>query len=153
MNALTVAALLAGPVFPAYPLPAVVANGPAPMFTSAEDAALCEDALWVDVKGLPQKPKDQSRYNAAREVCDKAKDSLEPGVRVIVEGSFTLTTPHPGLAAFRVQGLVVGLPDTLLGYVGVVDFWVPANRIQVQSPKMTTEEEQKALWRRLVGKQ
>ncbi len=154
MNALTLAAFLAGAVLPAYPLPGVVANGPAPMFTNAEDAALCEDALWVDLKGLPEKPKDQSRYDAARKVCDKAMDSLEPGVKVIVEGSFTLSSPRPGLAAFRVQGLVVRrLPEALFGYVGVVDFWVPANRIQLQSVKVTTEEEQKALWSRLVGKQ
>ena len=59
---------------------------------------------------------------------------------------------HPGLAAFRVQGLVVRLPETILGYVGVSDFWVPANRLQIQSAKVTTQAEQQALWKRLTGK-
>jgi hypothetical protein len=144
--------LLAGAVFPAYPLPGVTANGPAPMFATAEDAALCEDALWVDAKGLPAKPKDLAKYQSARAACDKAVDSLEPGVQVIIEGSFTLSSPHSGLSAFRVQGLIVRLPETIVGYVGITDFWIPANRVQVQSAKLTTAAEQAALWKRMTGK-
>jgi hypothetical protein len=150
--AILMVVLLAGPVFPAYPLPGVTANGPAPMFANAEDAALCEDALWVDEKGLPAKPKDMAQYRSARAACDKAIDSLEPGVQIIVEGSYTLSSPHAGLSAFRVQGLIVQLPKTILGYVGVTDFWIPANRVQIQSAKVTTEAEQAALWKRLTGK-
>lgn len=154
MNALILVALLAEAIYLVYPSPGVIANGPAPMFANAEDAARCEDALWVDVKGLPDKKVSESRHKAARVVCDKAQDSLEPGVRVTVLGSFSLLAPpHTGLGAFRVQGLVVRLVDKTGGvYAGVEDFWIPANRVQVLSSKVTTKEEQDALWRRLVGK-
>src|SRR5213592_4891427 len=125
MIALVLVALLAEAVYLVYPSPGVIANGPAPMFANAEDAARCGDALWVDLKGLPDKTVSESRYKAAREVCAKAQDSLEPGVRVTVLGSFTLLSPpHPGLAAFRVQGLVVRSVVKAGGvYVGVEDFW------------------------------
>jgi hypothetical protein len=152
MATLMLAVLLAGPVFPAYPLPGFIANGPAPMFATAEDAALCEDALWVNAKGLPAKAKDQAKYQAARAVCDKALESLEPGVQVIVEGSFTLSSPHLGLAAFRIQGLIGRSAEGIPGYVGVSDFWVPANRVRLRSLTATTEAEQTALWKRLTGR-
>ena len=112
MSVFMLGALLAEAVYLLYPAPGVIVNGPAPMFANAEDAARCEDALWVDSKGLPDKTVSKSRYEAARKVCDKAQASLEPGVRVTVEGSFTLLSPsHPGLAAFRIQGLVVRSGD------------------------------------------
>jgi hypothetical protein len=76
------------------------------------------------------------------------RKAARPGWGVVSVNDPSTMTRTPGSS----ESFVVGLPDTLFGYVGVVDFWVPANRIQVQSPKVTTEEEQKALWRRLVGK-
>ena len=153
MSVFMLGALLAEAVYLLYPAPGVIVNGPAPMFANAEDAARCEDALWVDSKGLPDKTVSKSRYEAARKVCDKAQASLEPGVRVTVEGSFTLLSPsHPGLAAFRIQGLVVRSGDKPGGiYAGVEDFWISANRVQVLSSKVTTKQEQDARWRRLVG--
>jgi hypothetical protein len=149
--ALMMVVLFAQAVYWVYPAPGVIANGPAPMFANAEDAARCEDALWVDEKGLPSKTVSESRYKSARTVCDKAQDSLEPGVRVTVEGQFILNSSS--LAAFRVQGLVVrsiAKSDGL--YVAVEDFWIPANRVQVFTSKVTTKAEQDAEWRRLVGK-
>ena len=99
MSVLMLVKVLAEAVYLLYPAPGVIANGPAPMFANAEDAARCEDALWVDPKGVPDKTVSESRYEAARKVCDKAQASLERGVRVTVEGSFTLlSSPHPGLA-------------------------------------------------------
>ena len=81
MIALVLVALLAEAVYLVYPAPGVIANGPAPMFANAEDAARCEDALWVDLKGLPDKTVSESRYKAAREVCAKAQDSLARQLR------------------------------------------------------------------------
>jgi hypothetical protein len=143
--------LLAQAVYWVYPAPGVIANGPAPVFANAEDAARCEDALWIDEKGLPDKTVPESRYRPARAVCDKAEASLEPGVSVIVEGQFMLKSSP--LAAFRVQGLVVRPSTNSQGsYAGVEDFWIPANRVQVSTSQVTTQTEQEALWRRLTGK-
>ena len=112
-NKAMILALLAQAVYWVYPAPGVIANGPAPVFARAQDAARCEDALWVDDKGLPDKTVSESRYKTARAVCDKAQASLEPGVPVIVEGQFTLKSSS--LAAFRLQGLVVRQTITSVG--------------------------------------